>query len=112
MKSQNMPNFIKKTTVGKKFYFEVKIRSAVNVKIITHLFVLKNALSDGRCINPGDKVLHVAGHDEGRVLDHIRANSNMTLLDELSCCPEIFTHLGTDEDDRESCNGKGKNNED
>jgi len=80
-----LPNFRKKTAQQcKKIYFEQKIRSAVNVKIITHLFVLKNALSDGRCINPGDKVLHVAGHDEGRVLDHIRANSNMTLLDELS----------------------------
>lgn len=55
------------------------------IKIIQLLAIPHDVPLDLARIHPGDKVLHVAGDQEGRVRDDFRANPDVALFDECGC---------------------------
>ena len=79
-----------------------KNRLTIDVVIVAKFFVLENAFPDGRGVHPCDEVLHASGDDECRIFDHVRTDSDVTLLDQLRRRPEVFDHLWPDENDWKS----------
>lgn len=54
------------------------------IKVIQLVTVLHDVALDLAGVDPGNEVLHVAGNQEGGIVDDFGSNADMTLLDESS----------------------------
>lgn len=58
------------------------------IKVIQLLPVTQDIALNLAGINPGDKVLHVTRNQKSRIIDNLRTNTDMALLNESSSLPE------------------------
>lgn len=64
--------------------FFLKPSRSQKIKVIQLLTVTQDVALDLTGINPGNEVLHVAGNQESRVIDDLRTNTDMALLNKSS----------------------------
>ena len=71
----------------------MKSSSTVYVKIVPQVPVLEDMLPNLAGVHPGDKVLHVAGDEEGGVQHRLRAHPHMTALHQRHGALDALGHL-------------------
>lgn len=64
--------------------FFLKPSRSQKIKVIQLLTVTQDVALDLTGINPGNEILHVAGNQESRIIDDLRTDTDMALLDESS----------------------------
>lgn len=80
----------------KAFFPSSLISPSYQIEIIQLVPVFEDIPFDLAAIDPGDKVLHVAGNKEGRVGNDFGADADVALLDEFDRLYSIRKHaLGT-----------------
>lgn len=76
----------------KCFFFFFQPSRSQKIKVIQLLTVTQDITLDLAGINPGNEVLHVARNQESRIIDDLRTNTDMALLNESSSLARISQH--------------------
>lgn len=74
------------------FFFFFQPSRSQKIKVIQLLTVTQDITLDLAGINPGNEVLHVARNQESRIIDDLRTNTDMALLNESSSLARISQH--------------------